>query len=208
MSWKSLPTKGFGADSDKQPAEETLEKVAENHFINEKIFIAESEVTSDATGAGVAAGIEEAESPTATSIRSAETTAAVKYETASIRGAKKSAAKEYYQAEEIEPDITKIMDASPKFDNDGIEKFKEYVQKNIKYPAKAKKSLIEGEVMVGFTVDSTGRVTDPEIISGIDSLLNNEALRVVSSSPQWVPGIKNGQPVNTTYTIPVKFKLK
>ncbi len=156
----------------------------------------------------MAAGIGEVESPAASSVRSAETTTAVKYEAASIRGAKKSAAKEYYEAEEILPATTEITDASPRFDNDGIEKFKEYVQKNIKYPAKAKKSVIEGEVLVSFTVDSTGRVTDPEIISGIDSLLNSEALRVVSSSPLWVPGIKNGQPVNITYTIPVKFKLK
>jgi TonB family protein len=195
-----------------QPAADIQSKneppVAESHDIKEKIFITESEVTSDATGAGVADGIGEVESSAPTSVRSAETATAVKYKAASIRGAKKSADKEYYQAEEVIPAITETMDASPRFDNDGIEKFKEYVQKNIKYPAKAKKSVIEGEVLVSFTVDSTGRVTDPEIISGIDSLLNSEALRVVSSSPQWAPGIKNGQPVNITYTIPVKFKLK
>jgi TonB family protein len=206
-----------------QPAAETLEKyelsdaetqdsdelpAIENQAIEERILIAESEVTSDATGADITAGFGAAKSPTAPSIRSSETTKTVRYETATIRGAKKSAAKEYYQMEETLPVSTEIIDAPPMFDNDGIEKFKEYVQKNIKYPAKAKNSDIEGEVLVSFIVDSTGRVTDPKIISGIDSLLNREALRVVSSSPLWVPGIKNGQPVKTTYTIPVKFKLK
>jgi TonB family protein len=205
------------------PAAETLEKyelsaietqdkdelpAVESHVIEEKIFIAESEVPSDAAAADITAGFAEAKSPAAASVRSAETTKAVKYETASTKGSKKWAAKEYYQAEETLHVSTEIMDAPPMFDNDGIEKFKEYVQKNIKYPAKAKDSVIEGEVLVSFIVDSTGRVTDPEIISGIDSLLNREAVRVVSSSPLWVPGIKNGQPVKTTYTIPVKFKLK
>jgi TonB family protein len=195
-----------------QPAAETQDSdelpAIESQAIEERIFIAESEVTSDATGADITAGFGAAKSPTAPSIRSSETTKTVRYETATIRGAKKSAAKEYYQTEETLPVSTEIIDAPPMFDNDGIEKFKEYVQKNIKYPAKAKNSDIEGEVLVSFIVDSTGRVTDPKIISGIDSLLNREALRVVSSSPLWVPGIKNGQPVKTTYTIPVKFKLK
>jgi TonB family protein len=197
---------------DEQPAAETQDKnelpAVENHVIEKKTFIAESEATSDDTGTGVAAGLGEVESPSAANVSSAETTTAAKYEAASIRGTKKSAAKKYYKAQESLPVSTEIMDTPPMFDNDGIEKFKEYIQKNIKYPAKAKDSVIEGEVLVSFIVDSTGRVTDPKIVNGIDSLLNREALRVVSSSPLWAPGIKNGQPVKTTYTIPVKFKLK
>jgi TonB family protein len=209
---KSEPAIIKTEDKNELAAAETQSKVeppvAESHVIEEKIFIAESEVISDVTGSDITAGYGEAESPATATVRSSETTKAVKYETASVRGAKKSAAKEYYQAEEALPVSTEIMDAPPIFDNDGIEKFKEYVQKNIKYPAKAKDSVIEGEVLVSFVIDSTGKVTDPEIISGIDSLLNSEALRVVTSSPMWVPGIKNGQPVNISYTIPVKFKLK
>ena len=41
-----------------------------------------------------------------------------------------------------------------------------------------------------------------------NELLDAEALRVVSASPKWEPGVQNGEPVNVTYTFPVIFQLR
>jgi len=100
-----------------------------------------------------------------------------------------------------------ITDELPSFGNNGLEHFKEYVQKNLQYPRRAKKLRIEGEVSVKFAIDTTGRVVDTEIINSADSLLNKEALRVVNSSPEWTPGKQDGKPVKVSYVIPVIFKI-
>jgi len=38
-------------------------------------------------------------------------------------------------------------------------------------------------------------------------LLDAEALRVVKSSPQWIPGKQRGQVVNVAFVIPIVFSL-
>lgn len=130
------------------------------------------------------------------------------------------AKKEYSQPQEIlttpiqseedllyDETIYLMMDELPRFEDNGLEHFKEYVQNNLQYPRKAKKLKIEGRVFVKFVVDTAGRVVDIEILNSADSLLNKEALRVINSSPQWTAGRKDGKPVRVSYVIPVIFKI-
>ncbi|UCH14513.1 MAG: energy transducer TonB [Bacteroidales bacterium] len=100
-----------------------------------------------------------------------------------------------------------MVDELPVFGNNGLEAFKEYVQKNLQYPENARKSGIEGKVFVKFVVDTTGKVVNTEIINSVDSLLNKEALRVINSSPLWIPGKQDRQPVKVSYIIPVIFRI-
>lgn len=62
--------------------------------------------------------------------------------------------------------------------------------------------------MVQFTISSEGKVKDVRLLRGFDDELNEEAVRVVSSSPDWVPGRQNGEAVDVTYQFPVIFSLK
>ena len=59
-----------------------------------------------------------------------------------------------------------------------------------------------------FTVGADGVVRDARVIRSAHELLDAEALRVVSASPKWEPGVQNGEPVNVTYTFPVIFQLR
>jgi hypothetical protein len=43
---------------------------------------------------------------------------------------------------------------------------------------------------------------------GVDELLDDEAVRVVSVSPKWIPGQIKGEKVRTRIVIPVEFRLK
>ena len=75
-------------------------------------------------------------------------------------------------------------------------------------PKKARKNNTEGKVVVRFVVDEDGYVTHAEVISGIGSGCDEEALRVVSSMPKWQPGTQNGEPVRVYFTLPIMFKLQ
>ena len=85
--------------------------------------------------------------------------------------------------------------------------FTEWVNKNLKYPKDAKDAHVEGAVKLQFTVGTNGGVQEVQILQGVYPSLDNEALRVIRSSPKWKPGIKDGKPVRVSYTLPVIFIL-
>ncbi|HPI71365.1 MAG TPA: energy transducer TonB, partial [Tenuifilaceae bacterium] len=53
-----------------------------------------------------------------------------------------------------------------------------------------------------------GQVKNVEVLSGNDRLLVEEAKRVVSSSPAWIPGKQRGAPAPVAFSFPVTFKLQ
>ena len=64
---------------------------------------------------------------------------------------------------------------------------------------------IHGRVIVSFVVEKDGRVTEVRVVKGLSSDVDKEAVRVVSASPKWHPGIQNGKPVRVAYTLPIQF---
>jgi TonB family protein len=83
-----------------------------------------------------------------------------------------------------------------------------YIVENVKYPEEAKKNKIMGKVYVQFIVDKKGRINSPEVIKSADPLLDAEALRAISSMPDWIPGKdEKGNPVNVSMTMPIVFNL-
>ena len=85
--------------------------------------------------------------------------------------------------------------------------FTEWVNKNLKYPKDARDAHVEGAVKLQFTVGTNGGVQEVQILQGVYPSLDNEALRVIRSSPKWKPGIKDGKPVRVTYTYTIHFVL-
>lgn len=79
--------------------------------------------------------------------------------------------------------------------------------KNLKYPAIARETEIEGIVIISFVIDRNGNLKDIEIIRDIGGGCGAAAIKVIKQLTNWVPGKHNHQPVNVKYVIPVKFKL-
>ena len=83
-----------------------------------------------------------------------------------------------------------------------------WLASNLKYPPVAAENGIEGRVIVQFVVGKDGSIHSAQVVRGVDSALDKEALRVVNSMPKWVPGKQNGQSVNCKFTLPVVFRLQ
>lgn len=82
-----------------------------------------------------------------------------------------------------------------------------YLVKNITYPEDAKKAKLTGKVFVEFVVDKTGKVKNASIKKSDNTVFDAEALRVVSSMPDWVPGENGGKKVSVKLTLPISFAL-
>ena len=99
-----------------------------------------------------------------------------------------------------------VVEEMPEFPG-GELALRDFIVHNCKYPAAALKDSIQGKVFVTFVVKADGTVGDAKIARGVDPLLDQEAIRVVSSLPAWKPGKNKGKEVSVSYTVPVKFAL-
>jgi TonB family protein len=80
------------------------------------------------------------------------------------------------------------------------------LQRKVRYPELARRAGVEGRVILQFTVDEQGRVTDPRIIRGIGAGCDEEALRVVKQA-RFRPGTQRGKPVQVKMSLPITFRL-
>ena len=97
------------------------------------------------------------------------------------------------------------VEEEPIFPNGNV---RAYVRnRTLSYPINALSEGATGTVIVGFTVDEWGKVTDVEVSRPVHPLLDAEALRVVREMPRWKPGRQDGKPVRVFYSVPVEFRL-
>jgi protein TonB len=90
----------------------------------------------------------------------------------------------------------------------GLQALGKYLNKNLRYPASARRMGIEGQVFVSFVIDKEGKISDIQVVKGISADCDKEAVRVVSSMPNWKPGKQNGRPVKSRFVLPIRFKLE
>jgi len=108
--------------------------------------------------------------------------------------------------EEVVDEIFDIVEDQPEFPG-GIAAFYKYVGKNMNYPKQARRMGIEGKVYVQFIVDKDGQVTNVRAVKGIGAGCDEEAERVLRSSPKFKPGKQRGRPVKVRMMMPIIFKL-
>jgi TonB family protein len=86
--------------------------------------------------------------------------------------------------------------------------FRKFIAKNLQYPESAARDSISGRVIVQFCVNYEGNVVDPVVVRSVSPALDDEAIRVVSSSPPWTPGRQRGKPVDVLFTFPINFVIQ
>jgi periplasmic protein TonB len=82
------------------------------------------------------------------------------------------------------------------------------VKERILYPAMASEAGITGKVFVQFSVNREGKVVDVKVVRSVHPSLDNEAVRVIQSSPTWTPAKQSGTPVKQNFVIPIAFQLQ
>lgn len=89
----------------------------------------------------------------------------------------------------------------------GMDKFYNYLSKSIRYPSAAQEIGLQGKVFVSFIIEKNGALSDIKVEKKLGSGTDEEAIRVLTASPRWIPGIQNGKPVRVRYNIPISFSL-
>jgi len=102
-----------------------------------------------------------------------------------------------------EQPVYTIVDPKPSFMGKDLSYFTKWVASNYVLPDIAKESCIQGRIKVSFIVKADGSVSNVTITQSLDPAFDKEAVRVVSSSPKWSPGMIDGKPVDIQYTIPI-----
>ena len=101
-----------------------------------------------------------------------------------------------------------LIEQKPTFNGGDADEFSLWVNSQLKYPEQARKDRSQGRVTLQFTVGADGVVRDVKVLRGVREDLDAEALRVVSASPKWEPGVQDGKAVPVTYTFPIVFQLR
>ena len=103
--------------------------------------------------------------------------------------------------------IYKSVEQMPQFPGGEVALMK-YLMENVSYPAEAAKNKIQGRVVVQFVVEADGHIGEVKVVRSVDKELDEEAVRVIKSLPDFTPGYQDGKPVAVWYTVPVSFMIR
>lgn len=62
-----------------------------------------------------------------------------------------------------------------------------------------------GRVITSFIIEKDGSLSNIRVLKGLNKEADSEAIRVINASPNWLPGVYNGQPQRKAYTMPINF---
>ena len=94
------------------------------------------------------------------------------------------------------------VDVNPQFPG-GIKAMQEFIKDSLQYPETARRLNIRGTILVYVVVASDGSLRDVKVVKGLQSDLDNEAVRMVNSMPRWKAASRGGVPVNVRCTLPI-----
>src|ERR1035437_2977689 len=98
------------------------------------------------------------------------------------------------------------VEQKPQFKGGKVAMLK-FLKNKMYCPIAAKNSGFQGTVIVQFVVGETGKISRVKTLHGFDNACDEEAMRLVKSMPNWIPGRMNGQAVPSIFQIPIKFEL-
>jgi protein TonB len=110
------------------------------------------------------------------------------------------------EVEVIEEKPFAYVEQMPSFP-DGTEAMYRYIYNTLNYPTAARANGISGQVIIQFIISAEGEIQEANVVRGIGSGCDEEALRVVNSMPTWNPGKHNGRKVPVRFTLPIKFVI-
>lgn len=101
-----------------------------------------------------------------------------------------------------------VAEQNATFQGGDLETFRAWILQNLKYPENAAKKGIQGKVILSFVIEADGKINEIKVLRSVDSALDEEAIRVIKSSPDWMPGRHGGKTIAQQFTIPIAFKVQ
>ncbi len=102
--------------------------------------------------------------------------------------------------------VYEIVQVEPEYPG-GINELLKTLGMNLRYPAEAMATNIQGRVVVRFVVTEKGKIASPEVVKSVSPELDAEAIRAIQTLSDFNPGTIDGKPVSVYYTLPITFKL-
>jgi protein TonB len=102
--------------------------------------------------------------------------------------------------------VVNTVEVAPQFPG-GLQQFYHYLGTNIHYPDDARVKNQQGRVIITMIIEKDGSLSDIKVLRGVSASIDQEALRAMSASPKWSPGMQNGKVVRCQYTVPIAFTL-
>jgi TonB family protein len=89
----------------------------------------------------------------------------------------------------------------------GHRAYKQYLENNLRYPEEAVQSNIEGKVTIQFTVETTGQLSDFNVIKGLGHGCDDEVIRLIKAGPGWSPTRRGDKVMPDKVKVRMKFAL-
>jgi TonB family protein len=111
--------------------------------------------------------------------------------------------------EEVDNVIFEFTEQPAEYDG-GIDALNLFILQNQIYPKEAIELGLSGTVYVGFVIEKNATVSNVTIKRGIQGapMLDKEALRIARLIKFKTPAYINGQPVRSSFILPLKFNLR
>lgn len=105
-------------------------------------------------------------------------------------------------------EVFMVVEQMPTFEGGDINAFRRWVQMRVQYPTELREAGIGGRVVVSFTVEKDGSVSDVQTRRTPDTRLSEGVVELIRQSPKWEPGRQRGVAVRVSYTLPIDFEVK
>lgn len=90
----------------------------------------------------------------------------------------------------------------------GVDGWRNYLEKNLKYPKKALKENIQGTVRVQFVVEKNGVISQAVALNNPGGGLADIAVDLIKKGPKWIPAEQGGQKVRYRHIQAIIFRLQ
>jgi serine/threonine protein kinase len=101
--------------------------------------------------------------------------------------------------------IYTIVDQHPQFPG-GVIAFNNYIKDNLRFPPQARNKVTDDKVLVSLIVEKDGGISNVAVMKSLGFGCDEEAIRLISSMPNFSPGVKNGENVRVKLVFPITFR--
>jgi protein TonB len=99
-------------------------------------------------------------------------------------------------------EIYDLVEVMPQFPG-GQDSLRSYLKINTRMP----QADIMGKVYLSFVVEKDGSISSVQVMRGLSDECDQEAIRVIQSMPEWIPGTQRKIPVRTRIRYAVSFNI-